>query len=284
MSNERTDVKRTILNKTNCPVWKHLTLIAIRKAYPTNIWVRDLTLAKEFRNADDPEAGSSDNSEKSETESETATEETPVLMYKVYERSEKIWLSFQKCAQEDDDAVRNTLNAIHGGMSKSMQAQYLLHNTPASLWEELRHTKDPSNRMLDTSAADTYRELSIRENQMIPDYIKHIHAVEDACTTASETLHLGIEAQPVIVLTALKYNNVIDLEKTMIDLWDSFRAALKRNKPAGMKTTANVTIGNPDCKRKNNDKKEGKDKKSNMYSGKNTKCDKCPGSHNPDFD
>ncbi|KAJ3220321.1 hypothetical protein HDU81_011439, partial [Chytriomyces hyalinus] len=116
-------------------------------------------------------------------------------MYKVYERSEKIWLSFQKHAQEDDDAVRNTLNTIHGGMSKLMQAQYLLHNTPASLWEELRRMKDPSNRMLDTSAADTYHELSIRENQMIPNYIKHICAVEDACTAASETLHLGIEAQ-----------------------------------------------------------------------------------------
>ncbi|KAI8820049.1 hypothetical protein BJ741DRAFT_585049 [Chytriomyces cf. hyalinus JEL632] len=237
MSDERTNVKRTILNKTNYPVWKRLTLVAISKVNartlsptftpfvnrylrhtPPDIWVRDLTLAKEFRNADDPEAEGSDDDKKSETESETATEETPVLMYKVYGRSEKIWLSFQKCAQEDDDALRNTLNAIHGGMSKSMQAQYSLHDTPASLCEELRCTKDPSNRMLDTSAADTYRELSIREKQTIPNYIKRICAVEDACTAAVRLRLDHRFAQAVIVLTALKYDNVIDLEKTMIDL------------------------------------------------------------------
>ncbi|KAJ3218158.1 hypothetical protein HDU81_000666 [Chytriomyces hyalinus] len=61
------------------------------------------------------------------------------------------------------------------------------------------------------------------------------------------------------------HENVLDLEKTMIDLWDSFKAALERNKPAGIKPTANVTIGNPDRKRKHNANKGGKGK-SNAYS------------------
>ncbi|KAJ3380476.1 hypothetical protein HDU80_002095 [Chytriomyces hyalinus] len=137
MSNKCTDFKHTILNKTNYPVWKCLTLVAIGKvnartlspmftpfvnhylrSTPPNSWVKDLTLAEEFRDADDPDADDpdaddpdtddpdadeSDDKEKSETGSETATEETLVPSYKDYVRSEKIWLSFQKRAQEDDD-------------------------------------------------------------------------------------------------------------------------------------------------------------------------------------
>ncbi|KAJ3398369.1 hypothetical protein HDU80_009004, partial [Chytriomyces hyalinus] len=109
-------------------------------------------------------------------------------------------------------------------MSKSMQVQYSLHDTPASLWEELRCTNDPSNRRLDTLAAYTYRGLSICENQTIPNYLKLIHYVEDTCTAAA-----------VIVLTIIVHENVLDLEKTMIDLWDGFKAALKQNKPAAIK-------------------------------------------------
>ncbi|KAJ3245949.1 hypothetical protein HDU77_009174 [Chytriomyces hyalinus] len=66
-------------------------------------------------------------------------------------------------------------------------------------------------------------------------------------------------------MTITVHENVIDLEKMMINLWDSFKAALKRNKPAAIKPTANVTIGNPDRKRKHDASKGGKGK-SNAYS------------------
>ncbi|KAI8841408.1 hypothetical protein BJ741DRAFT_594083 [Chytriomyces cf. hyalinus JEL632] len=286
MSEERTEHRRMILNETNYPVWRRLTLAEIgtvnaRTLSPTFVpfvnrytrpspprkWVNILEVSEEFKDLEDPNAEDTYGEEISETGSETETSEPPTISYSDFEKSEKIWLGFQKRATDDADAVRLTLRAIHGGMSKSMQIQYSLHDTPASLWEELRRTKDPSNRRLDTSAADTYRGLSIRENQTIPDYLKLVRYVEDACTAAGKTLHLGLNAQ----------------KTTMIDLWDGFKAALERNKPAVSKPTANVTIGNPDCKRKHDTNKGGKGK-SNAYSGKNMKCDSCPGSHNPEYD
>ncbi|KAJ3237373.1 hypothetical protein HDU77_011656, partial [Chytriomyces hyalinus] len=257
-----------------------------------------LLLAAEFQDKEDSDSDSTSDEENSKTDHETETK-NPQMTYTEYERAEKIWQSYQKQAKNDEDVIKYTLSAIYGGLSKSMQAQYAFHDTPASLWEELKRTKDPSNRQMDTSAADTYRALKIQENQSVPDYIKRIREVEDACTAAGETLHLGLKAQlkvryrldfrfaqTVMVLRALRHTNVIDAEKSMIDLWDGYKAALELNNPADSKTrtTANVTIGNPDCKRKHENKKGGKGKKSNAYSGKNTKCDKCPGSHNPDYD
>ncbi|KAJ3377061.1 hypothetical protein HDU80_003503 [Chytriomyces hyalinus] len=286
MSEEHTEHRCTILNETNYPVWRRLTLAEIgtvnaRTLLPTFVpfvnrytrpspplkWVNILEVSEEFKDLEDPNAEDTYGEEISETGSETETSEPPTISYSDFEKSEKIWLGFQKRATNDADAVRLTLRAIHGGMSKLMQIQYSLHDTPVSLWEELRRTKDPSNRRLDTSAADTYRGLSIRENQTIPDYLKLVRYVEDACTAAGETLHLGLNAQ----------------KTTMIDLWDGFKAALERNKPAVSKPTANVTIGNPDRKRKHDASKGGKGK-SNAYSGKNVKCDSCPGSHNPEYD
>ncbi|KAJ3232647.1 hypothetical protein HDU78_006957 [Chytriomyces hyalinus] len=294
MSEERTEHRRTILNETNYPVWRRLTLAEIgtvnaRTLLPTFIpfvnryarpspplkWVNFLEVSEEFRDLEDPDAENTDEEEISETGSETETNNPPTISYSDFEKSEKIWLGFQKRATDDADAIKVF---------------------PASLWEELRRTKDPSNRRLDTSAADTYRGLCIRENQTIPDYLKLVRYVEDACTAAGETLHLGLNAQKtvrlrldhrfaqaVIVLTITVHENVLDLEKMMIDLWDGFKAALERNKPAASKPTANVTIGNPDRKRKHDASKGGKGK-SNAYSGKNVKCDRCPGSHNPEYD
>ncbi|KAI8823903.1 hypothetical protein BJ741DRAFT_633866 [Chytriomyces cf. hyalinus JEL632] len=308
MSEERTEHRRTILNETNYPVWRRLTLAEIgtvnaRTLSPTFVpfvnrytrpspprkWVNILEVSEEFKDLEDPNAEDTYGEEISETGSETETSEPPTISYSDFEKSEKIWLGFQKRATDDADAVRLTLRAIHGGMSKSMQIQYSLHDTPASLWEELRQDSTPQ-------PTDTYRGLSIRENQTIPDYLKLVRYVEDACTAAGETLHLGLNAQKtvrlrldhrfaqaVIVLTITVHENVLDLEKTMIDLWDGFKAALERNKPAVSKPTANVTIGNPDRKRKHDTNKGGKGK-SNAYSGKNMKCDSCPGSHNPEYD
>ncbi|KAJ3222898.1 hypothetical protein HDU78_011552 [Chytriomyces hyalinus] len=217
-------------------------------------WVNILKVSEEFRDLEDPNAEETYEGEISEMGSETETSEPATISYSDFKKSEKIWIGFQKQATEDADPVRLTLCTIHGGMSKSMQVRYLLHDTPASLWEELRHTKDPSNRRLDTSAMDTYHGLSIHKNQMIPDYLKLIHYVEDACTAAA-----------VIVVTITVHENMIDLEKMMIDLWDSFKAALECNKPAAIKPTANITIGNPDRKRKHDASKGGKGK-SNAYS------------------
>ncbi|KAJ3399272.1 hypothetical protein HDU80_008107 [Chytriomyces hyalinus] len=181
-------------------------------------WVNILELSDEFRDLEDPNAEDTNEREISETGSETETNKPPTIFYSDFEKSEKIWIGFQKRATEDADAVRLTLCAIHGGMSKSMQVQYSLHDTPASLWEELRHMKDPSNRRLDTSAADTYHGLSISENQTIPDYLKLICYV-DLGINAQKTvrLHLGHRfAQAMIVLTITVHENVLDLEKRMI--------------------------------------------------------------------
>ncbi|KAJ3397073.1 hypothetical protein HDU80_009695 [Chytriomyces hyalinus] len=191
----------------------------------------------------------------------------------VYERTEKIWASFQKRAKEDEEATKQTLHAIYGGLSKSMQAQYSMYKTPASLWEELKRTKDLSNRKLDTSAADTYRTMEIAENQLIPDYLKRICEAEDACTAAAQrTVCLRLDyclAQAGVVISALPLTNLADLEKNLIDLWDGYKAALSRNAPK--ETKVNVTIGNPDRKRKHDNKGKGKGKQSrgNRYSGKN---------------
>ncbi|KAI8836891.1 hypothetical protein BJ741DRAFT_684958 [Chytriomyces cf. hyalinus JEL632] len=160
------------------------------------------------------------------------------MLYMMYKRSEKIWQSYQKNTKENEDPVKYTLNTIYRGLSKSMQAQYAFHETPASLWEELKRMKDPSNRKMDTSSADTYRTLKIGENQLVPGYIKCILEVKDTYAAAGETLHLGLESQL----------------QTMIDLWVGYKAALELNKPSGSKTTANVTIGNPDHKRKTENK------------------------------
>ncbi|TPX51936.1 hypothetical protein CcCBS67573_g09986 [Chytriomyces confervae] len=142
---------------------------------------------------------------------------------------------YQKQAKDNKDAIKYTLIAIYRRLLKSMQAQYAFHDTPAFLWEESRKT----------------------------NHIKCIHEVEDACTAAGKTLHLGLEAQlkvrycldyrftqTVMVLRALRHTKVINAERLMIDLWDGYKAALKLNNPAESKTkpTANVTISNPDRK------------------------------------
>ncbi|TPX77685.1 hypothetical protein CcCBS67573_g01081 [Chytriomyces confervae] len=313
MSDKHHSLKRTILTDSSYPVWKRLTLAVIGKGNartlspeftpfvnryvrptPPASWVQVLDVEEEFQEAENE--NSSDETD-FESGDEPKSTETSDMTLAVYERTEKIWASFQKRAKEDKEVTKQTLHAIYGGLSKSMQAQYLMYETPASLWEELKCTKDPSNRKLDTSAADTYRTMEIAENQSIPDYLKRIREVEDACTAAGETLHLGFEAQRTVrlhldyrlaqarvVISALPLTNLADLEKNLIDLWDGYKAALSRNVPK--ETKANDTIGNPDRKRKHDNKGKGKGKQSrgNGYSGKNAKCPKCPGSHDPAYD
>ncbi|TPX49588.1 hypothetical protein CcCBS67573_g10152 [Chytriomyces confervae] len=237
MSDEHHSLKRTILTDSNYPV-------------------QVLDVEEEFQEAENENASDETDSESGD---EPTSKETSDMTLAVYERTEKIWASFQKRAKEDEEATKQTLHTIYGGLSKSMQAQYSMYETPASLWEELKRTKDSSNRKLDTSAADTYRTMEIAENQSIPDYLKRIHEVEDACTAAGETLHLGFKAQRTVrlhldyrlaqagvVISALPLTNLADLEKNLIDLWDSYKAALSRNAPK--ETKANVTIRNPDHK------------------------------------
>ncbi|TPX72009.1 hypothetical protein CcCBS67573_g05976 [Chytriomyces confervae] len=292
MSDKHHSLKRTILTDSNYPVWKCLTLAVIGKGNartlspeftpfvnhyvrptPPASWVQVLDVEEEFQEAENENASDETNSESGD---EPTSTETSDMTLAVYERTEKIWASFQKRAKEDEEATKQTLHAI------------------TSLWEELKRTKDPSNRKLDTSAADTYCTMEIAENQSIPDYLKRIHEVEDACTAAGETLHLGFEAQGTVclcldyclaqagvVISALPLTNLANLEKNLINLWDSYKAALSRNTPK--ETKVNVTNGNPDCKQKHDNKGKGKGKQSrgNRYSGKNAKCPKCPGSHDP---
>ncbi|KAJ3403399.1 hypothetical protein CcCBS67573_g05409 [Chytriomyces confervae] len=312
MSNKHHSLKRTILTDSNYPVWKRLTLAVIGKGNartlsleftpfvncyvrptPPASWVQVLDVEEEFQEAENENASNKMNSESGAKPTST---ETSDMTLAVYERTEKIWASFQKRAKEDKEATKQTLHAIYGGLFKSMQAQYSMYETFATLWEELKCTKDPSNRKLDTSAADTYRTMEISENQSILDYLKHICEVEDACTVAGKTLHLGFKAQRMVrlcldyrlaqagvVISALPLTNLADLEKNLIDLWDRYKAALSRNAPKEIK--ANVTIRNPDRKQKYDYKGKGKGKqsRSNGYSGKNTKCPKCPGSHDPAY-
>ncbi|KAJ3383941.1 hypothetical protein HDU80_001107 [Chytriomyces hyalinus] len=275
MSNKHHSLKHTILTDSNYPVWKRLTLAVIGKGStrtlsleftpfinryvrptPPASWVQVLDVEEEFQEAENENASDETNSESGDKPTST---ETSDMTLAVYERTEKIWASFQKCAKEDEEATKQTLHAIYGGLSKSMQAQYLMYKTPAFLWEELKRTKDPSNRKLDTSAADTYCTMEIAENQSILDYLKRIRKVEDTCTAAGETLHLGFEAQRTVclcldyhlaqagvVISALPLTNLADLEKNLINLWDGYKAALSRNVPK--ETKANITIGNPDRK------------------------------------
>ncbi|TPX69491.1 hypothetical protein CcCBS67573_g06873, partial [Chytriomyces confervae] len=143
-----------------CVVWKQLTLAAIGKGntrtlsleftpfvncflrpVPPTRWAQGLILAKEFQDKEDSDSSSNSdsasNEENSETEHETKTK-NPQMMYTEYKRAEKIWQSYQKQAKDDEDTIKYTLSAIYGGLSKSMQAQYAFHDTPASLWEELK--------------------------------------------------------------------------------------------------------------------------------------------------
>ncbi|KAJ3031648.1 UNVERIFIED_CONTAM: hypothetical protein HDU68_001728 [Siphonaria sp. JEL0065] len=98
----------------------------------------------------------------------------------------------------DVEAIRATMKTIHDGMSKNMQIAYSNLETPSTLWEELRCTKDPANRKLDTSAADTYQGFGIKENQSIPDFLRAVREIEVRCTALGETLHLGMAAQKTI--------------------------------------------------------------------------------------
>ncbi|KAJ3408442.1 hypothetical protein HDU80_005763 [Chytriomyces hyalinus] len=126
--------------------------------------------------------------------------------------------------------------------------------------------------------------MEIAENQSIPDYLKR------------ETLHLGFEAQRTVrlrldyclaqagvVISALPLTNLADLEKNLIDLWVGYKAALSRNAPK--ETKVNVTIGTQaKAQADNKGKGKGKQSRGNGYSGKNAKCPKCPGSHDPAYD
>ncbi|KAJ3230142.1 hypothetical protein HDU81_004757 [Chytriomyces hyalinus] len=126
----------------------------MRPVAPTH-WSQVLILAEQFREEENQDAEESTNDGESETDHEMEVL-APKITYMEFKRSEKIWLSYQKHAKDNEDAVKNTLSAVYGGLSKSMQAQYAFNETPAALWEELRHTKDLSNRKMDTSAVDTY--------------------------------------------------------------------------------------------------------------------------------
>ncbi|KAJ3242056.1 hypothetical protein HDU77_010905 [Chytriomyces hyalinus] len=213
LSNKQHSLKRTILTNSNYPVWKRLTLAVIGKGNartlspefipfvncyvrptPPASWLQALEVEEEFQEAEDENASNKTNSESGDKPPSTKTSDMTLA---VYERTEKIWASFQKRAKEDEEATKQTLHAIYGGLSKSMQAQHSMYETPASLWEELKRTKDPSNN---TSAADTYCTMEIAENQSIPDYLKRKREVEDACTAAGETLHLGFKAQRMVCL------------------------------------------------------------------------------------
>ncbi|KAJ3007115.1 UNVERIFIED_CONTAM: hypothetical protein HDU68_003703 [Siphonaria sp. JEL0065] len=121
--------------------------------------------------------------------------ETTKYSFKDFEELDKIWQLEQKRETVDSEAIRDTLAAIRSGMSKRMQATYAKSNTPATLWAELKPTKDLKNRKMDTSAEEHYKTLSIRKNQSIPDYLKAVREAEDACTAAGLTLHEGYEAQ-----------------------------------------------------------------------------------------
>ncbi|KAJ3220838.1 hypothetical protein HDU81_011139 [Chytriomyces hyalinus] len=194
MSDKCNDLKHMILNNSNYPVWKHLTLAAIGKgntrtlsleftpfvnhyARPTRpaSWVQALEMEEEFQEAEENDtSNSSSGAENSEPGPETTLTEAPAMTLDVYERTEKIWVSFQKHAKEDEEAMKQSLHTIYSGLLKSMQAQYSMYETPASLWEELKCTKDPSNCKLDMSAADMYQTKEIAKNQSIPDYLKCI--------------------------------------------------------------------------------------------------------------
>ncbi|TPX51444.1 hypothetical protein CcCBS67573_g10024 [Chytriomyces confervae] len=251
MSDKHHSLKRTILTDSNYPVWKRLTLAVIGKGNartlsleftpfvnhyvrptPPASWVQVL---EEFQEAENENAS---NETDSESGDEPTLTETSDMTLAVYERTEKIWASFQKRAKENEEATKQTITPSTVG-----------YPSPCK----------PSTRC--------------------------------------ETLHLGFEAQRTVrlrldyclaqagvVISALPLTNLADLEKNLIDLWVGYKAALSRNAPK--ETKANVTIGNPDCKQKHDNKGKGKGKQSrgNKYSGKNAKCPKCPGSHDPAYD
>ncbi|KAJ3009980.1 UNVERIFIED_CONTAM: hypothetical protein HDU68_002398 [Siphonaria sp. JEL0065] len=294
-NNNKLDLKRTILNDANYHIWQKLTLSVIglknrctlhRKFTPfINEYARPIPPSAVIgrmlkRDVDDANNDNDSDDSTSEPESQDSAKSDG-------ERSDE--------EDEDEKAVLTTMTAIREGLSKTMQATYANFDTPASLWKELKRKKDPKNRTLDTTAADSYRELKMRENQSIQDYIDMIQKVEDQCTAVGEKIHLGYQAQKTVrlkldhhfsqallILTVQQYANVVGLEKAMRDLWDAYIKAENLNKPAKPPVTpvANVTV--TDGKRPaGNDHSPAKRRN---YGGKAVKCTKCPGNHNPNFD
>ncbi|KAJ3062242.1 hypothetical protein HDU98_001870 [Podochytrium sp. JEL0797] len=319
-----TDSKRVILNESNYPVWKRLTLTQIgsrnartlksdfkphknryKRPLPPKDWLSKLeevsdgsssSKSEEDEEHNEEGKGKKDEIENDESET-TGNAKASSTSFKDYERVLKVWQIEEDRATVDSNAMKETMLAIRGGMSKSMQTGYSSYTTPAALWAELKRTRDPIHRKLDTSAADTYRAMSIRENQSIPDYLKLVRETEDICEAAGETLHHGLPAQKtirlkldhrfaqaVMMLSVKEYSTLEDFEKDMVDLWDGYRLALERNVPKP-KVNANVTVtaGN----NTNRDKHKREASNDNVLPrkmGKYDKCNNCSGHHNPKFD
>ncbi|KAJ3005591.1 UNVERIFIED_CONTAM: hypothetical protein HDU68_004544 [Siphonaria sp. JEL0065] len=261
------DNKRVILNDQNYPVWSTLTLSVIGTINARTLELDFVPYANEYErpippgtlmnklkknsveNATNPtKAGNRSDSTDQSKQTEISFDE--------YEKLEKLWQSEQRHAIADADDMRTTVQAIRNGMSKKMQASYAKFTTPATLWAKLKRTKDPKNRKLDTSAAENYKNLTIRKNQSIPDYLKAIHEVEDA-----------FEA----------------LELRMNNLWDGYKRALERNVPEKPSPSANVSI-NGNGKRPGNRNGSDGNSAKRQYAGKMPKCNKCPGYHQIDWD
>ncbi|KAJ3376736.1 hypothetical protein HDU80_003792, partial [Chytriomyces hyalinus] len=287
---------RVILNDSNYTTWRRLTLSEIgseymrtlsenfiqyinpyvRPEYPDS-WHHQLQthaqIADRAANETEDSELNDGNSlnEELEANSETGNEFEEVedfpnaakIAFRKLKMLDVVWQRAESKSLADAQAVKYTMRAIRGGMSKAMQQQYSTHDTPYKLWTELQRLQDPANQRLDTSAADTYRSLVIRKNQKIPDWLKLVRETEDACMAAGETLHEGLAAQKkvrlcldyrfaqaVMSLSSIEHLTLADLEKAMIDLWDGYTNALSRNVEDEPKPKANVTIGNPDRKRK----------------------------------
>ncbi|KAI9318903.1 hypothetical protein BDR26DRAFT_905085 [Obelidium mucronatum] len=222
----KTESKRVILNDSNYVAWRRLTLVVIgaknqrtlapsfkpyvnkyeRPNVPSG-WSKLLTL-KPTESDNDVDNGSDEEDEdetdgdgENETEDKgNQPEDTTKASMAVFRVLEELWQIEEKREITDVEAMRATMKAIHEGMSKNMQIAYSNLETPSTLWEEFRRTKDPANRKLDTSAADTYRGFGIKENQSIPDFLRAVREIEVRCTALGETLHLGMAAQKTIRL------------------------------------------------------------------------------------
>ncbi|KAJ3004041.1 UNVERIFIED_CONTAM: hypothetical protein HDU68_005368, partial [Siphonaria sp. JEL0065] len=317
--------KRVLLIDSNWVAWSRLTRTEIgssnertldpefkaytnkhKRPYPPRLWMDQLDLVDGCELSDEGNESSSDSdeseiqdkSEMSEMIDSKNKKKSAQLMntFKKFEILDKLWQIEERRTKDDADAVKTTMLAIRGGLSKSMQISYSSFDKPASLWLELKRTKDPANRKLDTSVVDAYKALSIRENQSIPDYLKEVREMEDKCTGLGETLHLGYEAQKnvrlkldycfsqgLILLKIAQYANIEELESTMNDLWDSYNQANNRNaKKEPTKPVAAVTIGNQDRKRQGSDQRDSVSKRNHIR--KFDKCKHCSGSHDPKWD
>ncbi|KAJ3074287.1 hypothetical protein HDU99_001752 [Rhizoclosmatium hyalinum] len=233
--------------------------------------------------------GSDDHSEKCSVDQSHA--DTFEVTFEDYEKALKVWQTLQEREIEDANSVKATMKVILSNLTKSMQAMYSRFDNPAKLWSEIARTYDSVNRAHDTSAADAWKALAIKDGQSIPDFLKECNSVEDMCSAAGVLIHLSFEArkelrlrldhrfsQSVTMLHAREFKSIADLESAMYGLWDAYVKAIARNAPSGV--SANVTITG---KRKR-ESTEQDDAPARKYRGRYEKCKNCPGSHNPKFD